>query len=92
MVARKAIVASATAGIPEAIAHERDGLLVPPGEIDPLTDALRIVLMNPAKRLALAEAAASRAHREFTVEVMADRYEALYEESRSCRHRTAASA
>jgi glycosyltransferase involved in cell wall biosynthesis len=92
MVARKAIVASATAGIPEAIVHGRDGLLVPPGEIDPLADALRIVLTNPARRRALADAASSRAQREFTVQVMADRYEALYEESLSFRQGRAATA
>jgi glycosyltransferase involved in cell wall biosynthesis len=92
MVARKAIVASVTAGIPEAIVHGRDGLLVPPGEVDPLADALRIVLTDPAKRVALADAAASRAQSEFTVQVMADRYEALYEDSWLHRQRRAASA
>lgn len=92
MVARKTIVASATAGIPEAIVHERDGLLVPPGEVEPLAAALRLVLTDPAKRLALADAAASRAQSEFTVQVMADRYEALYAESWSLRQKRRATA
>jgi glycosyltransferase involved in cell wall biosynthesis len=78
MVARKAIVASATAGIPEAIVDGRDGLLVPPGEAAALADALRLVLADPERRAALGEAAAVRANREFTVAVMAERYEALY--------------
>jgi glycosyltransferase involved in cell wall biosynthesis len=78
MVARKAIVASATAGIPEAIVDGRDGLLVPPGEAAALADALRLVLADPERRSALGKAAAVRANREFTVAVMADRYEALY--------------
>jgi starch synthase (maltosyl-transferring) len=78
MVARKAIVASATAGIPEAIVDGREGLLVPAGEVAPLADTLRVVLTDPARRAALGEAAAARAKRDFTVAVMAERYEALY--------------
>jgi glycosyltransferase involved in cell wall biosynthesis len=56
----------------------REGLLVPPGEVAPLADVLRLVLADPARRAALGEAAATRANRDFTVAVMADRYEALY--------------
>jgi glycosyltransferase involved in cell wall biosynthesis len=78
MIAKKAIVASATAGIPEAITNGREGLLVTPGEVDALAEALRSLLTDPVRRAALSEAAAARAHREFTVNVMAERYEALY--------------
>jgi len=78
MLARKAIVASAIAGIPEAIIDGREGLLVTPGEVAPLAAALRIVLTDPKRRAELADAAVARAERDFTVAVMADRYEALY--------------
>ncbi len=78
MVASKAIVASATAGIPEAIVDGRDGLLVPPGDSSRLADALRLLLVDPVRRSVLGAAGAERARREFTVHVMADRYEALY--------------
>jgi glycosyltransferase involved in cell wall biosynthesis len=78
MHARKAIVASVTAGIPEAIVHGRDGLLVPAGDVDALSRTLELLLTNPARRLALGEAAAVRANCEFTIQIMADRYEALY--------------
>jgi glycosyltransferase involved in cell wall biosynthesis len=78
MVARKAIIASAIAGIPEAVVNGREGLLVPPGEPAPLADALEILLTQPERRHVLADAAAARAKREFTAAVMADRYEALY--------------
>jgi Glycosyltransferase len=90
MVARKAIVASAIAGIPEAIVDGREGLLVPPGEVAPLADALRLVIMDPTRREALAGAAAARADEEFTVAVMADRYEALYATAYDKRHHVAA--
>lgn len=80
MTAGKAIVASATAGIPEAIVDGREGLLVLPGDIGALADALRTLITDPSLRAALRDAAAVRAREEFTVQVMADRYEALYTE------------
>jgi glycosyltransferase involved in cell wall biosynthesis len=78
MLARKAIVATAIAGIPEAIIDGREGLLVPPGDAAVLAEALRLLIADPARRAALGEAAAERAGRDFTVAVMAQRYEALY--------------
>lgn len=87
MVARKAIVASEIAGIPEAIVDGREGLLVPPADAPALAAALREVLTNPARRAELAAAASARADQEFTVSVMADRYEALYAKAYSRRQR-----
>jgi glycosyltransferase involved in cell wall biosynthesis len=78
MIAGKAIVASATAGIPEAIANGHDGLLVPPADVGALAEALLSVLVDPVRRVALGKAAATRSHSDFTVQVMADRYEMLY--------------
>jgi len=86
MVGGKAIVASATAGIPEAILDGRDGLLAPPGDVGKLAEALRAVISDPACRVALSAAAAARGRREFTVQVMADRYEALYRQSPNRRY------
>jgi glycosyltransferase involved in cell wall biosynthesis len=78
MVAGKAIIASATAGIPEAIVSGREGLLVPPGDLDALTAGLHTLLTDPQRRREIGAAAFARAHRDFTVQVMADRYEAMY--------------
>ena len=78
MLARKAIIASRTAGIPEAIVDGREGLLVAPSDVAGLAEALRSLLTNPARRAELADAALLRAETEFTVSVMAARYEALY--------------
>ena len=72
MLAGKAIIASATAGIPEAIVSGREGLLVPPADAAALSDALRLLLTDPVRRAVLAEAAAERAKRDFTVGVMAE--------------------
>jgi glycosyltransferase involved in cell wall biosynthesis len=92
MNAGKAVVASATSGIPEAIDHGTDGLLVPPGDVGALADALASLLTDPNQRAALGEAAMQRAHRDFTIQVMADRYEALYREALTARQRSARSA
>jgi glycosyltransferase involved in cell wall biosynthesis len=89
MVARKAVVASATAGIPEAIVDGSEGLLVPPGNAAALADALGLLLADPARRAVMGEAAATRAKRDFTVAVMAERYQALYARTDSNRLRTA---
>ena len=79
MVAGKAIIASATAGIPEAIASGAEGILVPPGDLDALKTALRDLVTNADRRRALGAAAGARAAREFTIEVMTDRYLAMYQ-------------
>ena len=78
MVAGKAIVASATAGIPEAIENGHEGILVPPGDLDALTVGIRTMLTDPCRRRELGTAAFTRAHKDFTVQVMADHYEAMY--------------
>ncbi|HKR09482.1 MAG TPA: glycosyltransferase family 4 protein [Gemmatimonadaceae bacterium] len=78
MVAHKAIVASATAGIPEAIRDGEDGLLVQPGDVGALTDALQIMIGDPEKRRRFADAAEERARQNFTAQVMAERYERVY--------------
>ncbi|MEA2761723.1 MAG: hypothetical protein QOD47_1007 [Gemmatimonadaceae bacterium] len=85
MVARKAIVASATAGIPEAIVDGRDGLLVHSGDVGALAQALRLLISDPERRAVLGDAAAMRAGRDFTVGVMAQRYEGLYSSARGKR-------
>ncbi len=72
------IVASAVGGVPEVIAHEREGLLVPPGDVEALAVALQALIRDTALRRRLGAAARERARREFSVSAMADRYEHLY--------------
>jgi glycosyltransferase involved in cell wall biosynthesis len=81
MVAGNAIVASATGGIPEAVRDGRDGLLVPPGDPVALSLALRRLLDDPAHGAPLGASARARARQEFTVQVMAARYESVYRDA-----------
>lgn len=81
MVAGKAIVASETSGIPEAIRHGQDGLLVRPGEVAPLASALRLMLEDRDLRGRLARSAGERGLREFTIGRVALDYERLYRQA-----------
>lgn len=83
MVAGKAIIASDTGGIPEALTHEREGLLVPPGDVGALTRALQCLLHDAGRRRNLGGAARERALANFTVQAMTDRYQTLYREALS---------
>jgi glycosyltransferase involved in cell wall biosynthesis len=78
MLAGKAVVASATAGIPEAINNGTDGILVPPGDVPSLADALHSLISSSERRGFLGSAAQHRAEENFSVNVMADHYENLY--------------
>jgi glycosyltransferase involved in cell wall biosynthesis len=78
MLAGKAIVASETSGIPEAIVSGEHGLLTPPGDVDALVAALRLVLASPERRLVFGAKAKFRGHANFAVGVMTDAYERLY--------------
>lgn len=73
----KAVIASDIGGIPDMIAHERTGLLVPPGDAASLAAALRRLIEDDACRDRLAIAGrASVAH--LTGDVIAGRFERLY--------------
>ena len=78
MHAGKAIVASQTSGIPEAVRDGVDGLLVPPGDPDSLSDALRRILESPGERAAMGASALERARERFSIRRMVDDYERLY--------------
>ena len=55
------IVGSRVGGIPELLDDGRAGLIVPPGDVPALTDALETMLVDPALRLTFAERARARA-------------------------------
>jgi len=93
MLAGKPVIASRTSGIPEAVADGVDGVLTTPGDVGELASALRGVISDPARRAALGEAARARAMASFTLDAMADGYEALFRElSTTRRARPAADA
>jgi glycosyltransferase involved in cell wall biosynthesis len=59
------VVASRLSGIPEAIEHGAEGLLVPPGDAEALADALAALAADPELRRRLGAAARERMLRDF---------------------------
>lgn len=71
-------IASRVDGIPEVIRHEREGLLVPPGDDEALADAILALYRDAEARRRLGRAARDRAA-QYNAARMADRYLALYQ-------------
>jgi phosphatidylinositol alpha-mannosyltransferase len=78
MAAGAAIVASELSGYRLVARPDVDGLLVPPGDVDALADALNLVLGDPARRAALVASGAVRAE-TYSMDRLADAYLRLYE-------------
>ena len=75
-----AVVASRTGGIPEVVADGQTGLLVPPGEPEPLAAALNTLIRDPDRAAAMGQAGRKRAVAEFGWPAIAAQTAALYSE------------
>jgi alpha-maltose-1-phosphate synthase len=75
-----AVVGSRTGGIPEVVADGETGLLVPPGEPEPLAEALNILLRDPDRAEAMGQAGRKRAVTEFGWPAIAAQTADLYAE------------
>lgn len=62
------IVTTRHAGIPDTVRDGRDGILVPPGDVDALVDALRRVVQDAALRSRLRQAARARYEAQYRPE------------------------
>jgi len=71
-------VATLVGGIPEVIEDGQTGRLVPFGDADALAAAVEDLIQNPARRLALGQAAQRRARNLFSAGVIVPLYEAVY--------------
>jgi glycosyltransferase involved in cell wall biosynthesis len=75
------VVASAVGGIPDQIRHDKEGLLVPPGDTGALGEALLNLLRDPALARRLGEAGRRRATSEFAHPTMVRRIEDVYRDA-----------
>lgn len=73
------IIASAVGGIPEAVAHQTNGLLVPPRDVQALQTSIETLICQPEFRLRLAKQAREKMLNEFSIELMAKQYVNLYQ-------------
>jgi glycosyltransferase involved in cell wall biosynthesis len=68
-----------TGGLPEIVQDGETGILVPPGDVGALAQAVRWLLEDPARGRRLGEAGRVRVAAHFTVEAMMDRLVSGYE-------------
>ena len=78
MMHRLPTVATAVGGIPELVEHERQGLLVPPGDVPALAGAISRLVRSADERRAFGQAAYARVETMFSFEQMTREYEGLY--------------
>lgn len=72
------IVTSRAGGLPEAVADEVTGILIPPGDVSALAHALRRLLDDPALRQKMGKAGRLRIQKEFSVDAMVEGNLAIY--------------
>jgi glycosyltransferase involved in cell wall biosynthesis len=75
----KPVVASDVMAIPEILGDERAGVLVPPGNVSALSDAILRLANDSTLRANLGVTAKQRACGEFTIDAMVDRTLRIYE-------------
>ena len=88
MAAGAPTVATRVGGTPEALVHERTGLLVPPGDSRALANAVASLLDDRPHAQRLGQAARQRIQDRFTVERMVHSTEQLYTELLARKQRT----
>ena len=73
------VVATWVGGVPQTVAHEKTGLLVPPGNVKELVAAIRRLLGDPAEARRLAAAGEEHVRRLYPLDAMVAATLALYE-------------
>ncbi|RPJ04081.1 MAG: glycosyltransferase [Deltaproteobacteria bacterium] len=73
-----AIIATRIGGIPEAVEHNRSGLLVPPGDAGALGDAIARLSADTQLRCAMGAEGKKRYEEQFRADQMVSRVESLY--------------
>jgi len=80
MAASCPVVATSVGSLPEVVAAEETGVLVDPGSVDQLADALVRLAKDPALRARMGSQGRERAHSQFSLETMVERTLAVYGE------------
>ena len=74
------VIATTAGAFPEVIADGETGILVPPGQAQPLADAIESLLRDPARRRAMGAAGTKRIGEQFSWRVCAEHTAALYDD------------
>ena len=73
-------VATAIAGIPKLIEHDVNGLLITPGKVESLVEALSLLIKNREARLVLAKEGRRTIETGYNFSLRMERIAALYDE------------
>jgi glycosyltransferase involved in cell wall biosynthesis len=74
------VIATPVGGIADFVEHERNGLLVPPGDIDALAVSIAVLAADPELRIRLGEAARERIAEQAGSETIVRRWRETYAE------------
>ena len=74
-----AVIGSDVGGIPEIVRHEETGLIVPRGEVEPLSHALARLLGDAGLRERLCQQASRNVHLHHTLDSMGAKLSAVYQ-------------
>ncbi len=85
MAAGVPVVATAVGGVPDVVEHGISGLLVPPGDIDALSDALVQLATNPSERERMGKAGRALARARYSHLRLVDDIEQIYREALDAR-------
>jgi glycosyltransferase involved in cell wall biosynthesis len=80
MAAGAAVVTTRVGGIPELVTDGIDGTLLDPGDLDGLTNALRVLLSDTALRMRIAEAGRRRIESHYSDRVVLPQLHLIYED------------
>ena len=86
-ISKCAVISTPVGGIPEIIKHKQTGLMVSPGDISGLVQAIRLLLAEPEEKIALGKALQQHVKTHFSIENMASEYTALYHQVVKARAR-----
>ncbi|MBS2961541.1 glycosyltransferase family 4 protein [Actinocrinis puniceicyclus] len=65
-------------GLPETVRHRRTGYVVPPGDLDALTNRVRTLLTHPRRARRMGRAGRAMVRRKFALDAYVDRMVELY--------------
>jgi glycosyltransferase involved in cell wall biosynthesis len=80
MLARKPVIATRAGGAAEIVQDRENGLLVTPGSVTELFNAIRLLSTDEKLSQVLALAGRRRAEQDYSMEIMADRVKRLLHE------------
>ena len=86
MAAGKPVVATEVGAVATAVVGGRTGILVRPGDIGWLTEAIASLAASPERARRMGQAGSARVRRYFTSEAMAKQYLELYSELPGARY------